>query len=114
MKKQPQVTKLHVGCQTAGCSTAAFVAPLNLHICVGFGSAAVYRNGKLVWYEKPMYATEEAEAADDPTVWDIEKMARKSKRADWRIQRDGPLHGETFQRQGKNKWVCIESNEGFA
>ena len=33
---------------------------------------------------------------------------------DWRIVKFGPMHGETFQRQVENNWVCIESNEGFA
>jgi hypothetical protein len=27
---------------------------------------------------------------------------------------DGPLHGETYQRQGKNHWVLVERNLGFA
>jgi hypothetical protein len=48
------------------------------------------------------------------TLRAAEARARKAPRHDWRIVLDGPLHGETYQRQGKNRWVLVEKNEGFA
>jgi len=47
------------------------------------------------------------------TVKEIEEVAAKDPNHDWRIVKYGPLHGETFQRQD-GKWICIESNGGFA
>lgn len=43
-----------------------------------------------------------------------EGKARQKPDADWRVVLHGPMHGETYQRQGKNRWVLVESNEGFA
>lgn len=98
---------LHQGC--ASCSTAALIAPMNMIIAVGFGSAIVTKNNKLIYDENNL--------GDDGSYWtvqDAEKLAIESPDADWRIQKNGPLHGETFQRQGVNNWVCVESNQGFA
>jgi len=111
-RKLPQIKPedLHIGC--LNCSTAALEAPLNMLICVGFGEAYVTKDGKEV------YDGEEDSRKNDiyqvKTVGDIEKMAEKDPDHDWRVVKHGPLHGETFQRHGPNKWVCIESNPGFA
>lgn len=65
---------------------------------------------------KPIYDGEEAYRKDEKvkTVRYFEMQARKDPDHDWRIEKHGPMHGETFQRHGKNNWVCIESNAGFA
>ena len=86
-------------------------ADMEMIICVGFGEATLRRNGHVVidgdhanWNNQGLkFTTKEAEfiAALDPDH-------------DWRIVIYGPLHGETYQRHGKGKWVCVESNEGFA
>ena len=106
----PQIDRkdLHIGCAT--CSTAALVAPLKRMIAVGFGSAYVTRDGEKVYNGEEEYR----EKGKALMVKDIEKMARYSPACDWRIVFMGPLHGETYQRQGKNHWVCVESNKGFA
>lgn len=80
---------------------------MSREIAVGFGFAAVTRNGETVWQEDDR----------DEMVWqvkDAEKAARKAPRADWRIVLHAPLHGETYQRHGKGRWLLIEKNEGFA
>lgn len=107
-KKLPAVKNIHIGC--LNCSTAAHIAPLSMIIAVGFGAAYVTKDGGQI------YDGEQAcRAGKKPkTVRSIELMARKDPDHDWRIVKFGPMHGETFQRQGMNKWVCIESNEGFA
>jgi len=99
---------LIVGC--LNCSTAALKAPMEMMIAVGFGSAIVTKNGKEIYDgERDLHDTGTAK-----TVKDIEVMAIKDPNCDWRIVKEGPLHGETFQRQGNNNWVCVESNQGFA
>ena len=106
----PQIDRkdLHIGCAT--CSTAALVAPLKREIAVGFGSAFVTRDGIKIYDGQAEYQTR----GKALRVKDIENMARAEPDHDWRIVFHGPLHGETYQRQGKNHWVCVESNEGFA
>jgi len=96
--------KLHRGCLS--CSTACLQAPLDLNIAVGFGASYVTRDGEIVL---------DGEHDKRPvTVARAERLAAKDPDHDWQIVRDGPLHGETFQRHGKKQWVCVESNRGFA
>jgi hypothetical protein len=109
-EKEPAINikKLHIGC--LNCSTAVLKAPLHMIICVGCGLAHVTKDGNIIYdgeedYEKNHTAK---------TVYDIEKIATFDPDHDWRIIKHGPMHGETFQRQGPDLWVCIESNGGFA
>lgn len=56
-------------------------------------------------------------AAPEPDYWTVsraERLARQDPDHDWRIVLYGPLHGEVYQRHGRNQWVLVESNEGFA
>lgn len=100
--------QIFIGC--ACCSTACRLAHLDMAIAVGFGSATLTKDDQIVYEE----------TLDGPvwTVADAEKLAVAEPDHDWRIQKNGPLHGETFQRHAKGKyagqWVCIESNQGFA
>ncbi len=113
MKTQPTAWKLlppvaakdiHIGCLC--CSTACQVAHMDMVIAVGFGMANVTRDGVPV-YEEPR---------EGPywTVQDAENAALGDPDHDWQIMKEGALHGETFQRHGPGRWVCVESNEGFA
>jgi hypothetical protein len=104
-KLQPLAdAQIHIGC--LNCSTAARVAPLNMRIEVGFGAAFATKDGELVY--------EEQQGVPSLTVADIERLAVDDPDHDWRIAKHGPMHGETYQRQGSGNWVCIESNDGFA
>ena len=77
-------------------------------IAVGFGFAAITKDGEIIWTENG------EEFHECPTVMKAENMARKDPDHDWRIVLDGPLHGETYQRQDRNEWVLVEKNVGFA
>lgn len=107
-KQQPLDEKdIHWGC--LNCTSAAKVAPMDMWIAVGFGSAYLSKNGEVIWDEQM------AETDDD--IWTVKKaedLAKQDPDNDWRIVKYSPLHGETFQRQGDSNWVCIESNPGFA
>lgn len=109
-EKLPQIKpdELHIGC--LNCSTAALIAPLEMQIAVGFGDAYVTRDGQLIYDGEADWS----KTGNAKRVSDIEKLADADPDHDWRIVKFGPLHGETFQRHEKDKWVCIESNKGFA
>jgi len=97
-KKEPPIKEgeLWIGC--LNCSTAMYEADLDLHLAVGFGESWLMKDDERVFDGEQLYIT----------VGDCERVAALDPNHDWRIVRYGPLHGETYQRHGKNKWVCIE------
>ena len=91
------------------CAVIPTQAPMEKIIAVGFGVAFVSRDGEQVL---------DGESVSDTdgflTFADAEKMAVADPDHDWRVVLHGPLHGETYQRQGPSEWNCIERNDGFA
>lgn len=84
---------------------------MEMIIAVGFGFAGAFKGDECVYDESQIDGNSWEDYA---TVADIEAMAKDDPEHDWQIRKYGPLHGETFQRQGEGRWVCIESNQGFA
>lgn len=81
-------------------------------IAVGFGDAHLSKDGQVIWGEN-----EEGRDLDFDemmTCGQAEVMAVADPDHDWRIVLHGPMHGETYQRHGKGRWVCVEQNVGFA
>lgn len=97
-------------------------APLDKIMAVGFGCAQATCDGVLVadgegCGSKGPYFIRDGKPEhieDYITFGDIEEMAKLDPDHDWQITMHGPLHGETYQRQGDGVWLCIERNEGFA
>lgn len=93
-------------------------APLNTVLMVGFGCCQVTRDGELVYEENAGWLAEGWDHNMPPTLMVVESHARHEPTCDWRLVMYGPLHGEEYQRQddceGPSKWVCIDSNQGFA
>ena len=83
---------------------------MDMSICVGFGAAYVLKDG-VEFYDGER---DWKEGNEPKTVGDIEAVAKDDAEHDWRIVKHGPMHGETFQRHQDGRWVCIESNRGFA
>ena len=78
-------------------------------IAVGFGYAALHRDGAPVWSED--------EAVSDNSMMtgaDAEALAAQDPDHDWRIVLHGPLSGRTYQRHGPGQWMLVERNDGFA
>ena len=78
-------------------------------IAVGFGYAALHKDGAPVWPED--------EAVPDNSMMtgaDAEALAVQDPDHDWRIVLYGPLAGRTYQRHGPGEWVLVEMNQGFA
>lgn len=81
-------------------------------VAVGFGDAHLERDGEVLWDENR--DGEGLDWGDMMTCAKAEEMAAADPDHDWRIVKHGPLHGETYQRHGKGRWVCVEQNQGFA
>jgi ribosomal protein L37E len=115
IKELPMIEKgkLHIGC--LNCSTASYELDMNRILAVGFGETEATKDHMLV-YSETKFNSENPDAKDSDflTAQYIEDMAVKDPEHDWRVRFYGPLHGETYQRHRDGKWVCIESNKGFA
>jgi hypothetical protein len=81
---------------------------LESRIAVGFGMAALTKNGDIVWREHNQ------EWDECMTVSQAEELASADPDHDWRIVLEGPLRGSTYQRHGQMQWVLVEKNQGFA
>jgi len=82
---------------------------MNKRVAVGFGFAGITKDEEVIYSEPHDASWEEL-----PTLMKFENMARKDPDHDWRLILDGPLHGEEYQRQGRNLWIMVSSNMGFA
>lgn len=84
-------------------------APPWMPIAVGFGQSLVTMDGLVVYDGEKVL-----DRGGKP--WDVEAVemiAARDPDHDWRIIMDGPLSGETYQRQG-DQWVLVDKNRGFA
>jgi len=81
--------------------------PMKNLIGVGFGYAAVTKNGQEVYNEmdnqESLWTTQQAE-----------ELAKQDPDNDWRIHLEAPLSERHYQRQGEGLWVLYEKGEGFA
>jgi len=98
-----------------GCLNCGYqydILPLDAIITVGFGYAALTKNGEEIYNETdlPNNANENAFMACEQA----EELARKDPDNDWRIHLVAPLWERHYQRQGENQWVLYEKGIGFA
>lgn len=97
-----------------GCLNCGYqydVLPMGSIIAVGFGYAAVTKNGEEVYNELKVTW---GEIEEFWTAKDAEEEARKDPDNDWRIHLDAPLSERHYQRQGENHWVLYKKGMGFA
>jgi hypothetical protein len=45
---------------------------------------------------------------------DLERIARKKPRKDWRVELISAFESLTYQRQGRNRWFLVEVSKGYA
>ena len=105
--KLPPIEAHYGGCLNCGPRPAQF--PPDGVIAVGFGYAALHKDGAPVWSED--------EAVSDNSMMtgaDAEALAAQDPDHDWRIVLYGPLSGRTYQRHGPGQWMLVERNDGFA
>lgn len=103
-KKQPWAGTVHQGCGNA--PKVETIAPLDTVVAVGFGDAHIEKDGEIIF--------DEMRADDWHQLSEFEAMAKLDPDHDWRMVLYAPLRGQVYQRHDNDKWVLIESNEGFA
>lgn len=95
----------HKGCLC--CPGPTDTLKMNTRMSNGFGGWTILKDGKLVYSEMKDY--DEA-----PTLQKFENMARREPESEWVAELYLPLRGATYQRHGRNMWVLVETNMGFA
>uniref|UniRef100_A0A6M3JIZ2 Uncharacterized protein n=1 Tax=viral metagenome TaxID=1070528 RepID=A0A6M3JIZ2_9ZZZZ len=87
------------------------IAPMDMTIAVGYGTAQVMRDGEIIYNEN----TANIQSYDDyKTLSEFEEMAEQDPDHDWRVILNAPFKDSEYQRRGKEKWVLIKSGMGFA
>lgn len=109
-KKEPAIEGTHGGCLNCGPRPSLF--PANGLIAVGFGYAALERDGKPIYTDQDWWA--DNDDSHPMTGAQAEEMAAADPDHDWRIVLHGPLSGRTYQRHGTDIWVLIAQDMGFA
>jgi hypothetical protein len=103
-KEKPYKDKIHQGCMN--CPPVESIAPMDTIVAVGFGDAHISKDDKIIFDER---------RGEEPhELKEFEEMAQQDPDHDWRLVLYAPLRGRIYQRHGKEKWVLIESNMGFA
>ena len=87
------------------------ILPLQAVIAVGFGSASVTKNGKVVYDEQDINNDKRKKYW---TVEIAEKEAKRDPDNDWQIHFYAPLSERHYQRQADNEWVLYKKGIGFA
>lgn len=98
----------HGGCLHCGYQHSILPMELGYRISVGFGYAALTRDGEDVFRET------NHEYEECPSYIDAEIMAANDPNHDWRIHLEAPLSSRHYQRQGLNLWVLYAKGAGFA
>lgn len=114
MAIKPPKLKPFIGCLNCGGSEMkhgkdSITLNLRTRLYNGFGGWTIHQDGELYfcgpvdkkinWY---------------PTLLTFEYAARLNPDCDWLANLDTPLRSAVYQRQGKNRWVLIETGRGFA
>ena len=107
-QKMPAIRGTFGGCLNCGPRPSHF--PAGGLIAVGFGYAALERDGEPV-YTEPANAKS---GADYMTGAQAEAIAAADPDHDWRIVLDAPLSDRVYQRHGAGEWALIEQGTGFA
>jgi hypothetical protein len=106
--KLPAIEGQYGGCLNCGPRPSFF--PADGVIAVGFGYAALHKDGEQI-YEEPI----DVESEDAyMTGAQAEALAAADPDHDWQIVLHGGMSGRTYQRHGANEWALVEQNMGFA
>jgi len=101
--------KIHHGCLV--CGGTEQILELDTRLYNGFGGWSVTKDGELFFQED---CSKDKKWEEWKQMAEIEEIAAKDPDHDWRAIFELPLRGGQYQRHGDNKWVLIESNQGFA
>ena len=105
MKPKP-LKNVHQGC--LNCGGTEQILDMGTTLYNGFGGWHIEKDGEFFFSEDANKEWEE-----NIKLKDIEKIAKRKPKCDWRAIFDLALRGGTYQRY-RGKWYLIESNQGFA
>jgi hypothetical protein len=107
-ERLPAIEGTYGGCLNCGPRPRLF--PADGKIAVGFGYAALHRDGK------PVYTAPNDPGSDSHymTGKEAEELAATDPDQDWRIVLVSPMSERTYQRHGANEWALVEQGIGFA
>lgn len=83
--------------------------PLRTRLYNGMGGWTITKDGEIYFIEETKREYDRAR-----TLCYIERRAKLQPECDWRAELNLPLRSETYQRQGKSKWVLVKKGQGFA
>lgn len=104
-RKLPAIEGKHGGCLSCGPLPSYF--PEDELIAVGFGYAALHRDGE------PIYIEPTGNEDDYMTGAQAEEIAASDQEHDWRIVLQGALSGRVYQRHGPGQWALVKQDMGF-
>lgn len=109
-------TYIHVLTTGATRNPIGKVSSLDRVIAVGFGVAAIYRDGARVIDGEREKRRSLLTRQGFVTLRKVEKYIRRmgQGRRRWTAMVRAPLWDATWERQRPGKWVCVEAGEGFA
>lgn len=84
--------------------------PMEGLVSVGFGMAAVTRDGEIMLDGERAYR----DGKPNVTGADAEALAAADPDHDWRIEIHGPMGGQIYQRHDVGRWVYVKKVPGFA
>lgn len=92
------------------------VASLDTAICVGFGAAAVLRDGKVVIDGERERRRSLLTSDGVVTLRQVERHIRRTRQGHrrWTASVRAPLWDATWERRRPGKWICVEAGMGFA
>ena len=113
-KKLPAIEGKYGGCLNCGPRPNCF--PADGVIAVGFGYAALHRDGDPI-YTEPAFSEDDGEVElehDYMTGAHAEAVAAADPDHDWQIVLEAPLSSLVYQRHGPGEWALVKQGMGFA
>lgn len=77
---------------------------LETRLSVGFGWVSVQCDGQTIWHGDN----------DRKKLKSVERQARREPYRRWTVEFYGPMSGAIYERKGRDEWVLISKNAGFA
>lgn len=110
--KLPAIAQNDVRTACLCCGTPAALFPAEAWIAVGFGYAALTKDGQEI-YAEPQ-GPDDFDESEYLSGAQAEEMAAADPDHDWRISLVGPLSERHYQRHAAGQWVLVQQGEGFA
>jgi len=105
--KKPIENKLHRSCPC--CGVTAQVLELDTKLYFGFGGWTITKNNEEFFIDR-----RDVEFDEYKDLNHVEELIGDDIENEYIAELSTPLRGAIYQRHGKNNWVLISTNIGFA